>query len=32
MEMDHGKGIYEVDLDTRLSRMTPIQARWAISL
>ena len=31
-EMDNGKGVYEVDVDTRLSRMKPIHTRWVISL
>ena len=31
-QMDNGKGIYEVDVDTRLSRMKPIHARWVITL
>ena len=31
-KMDNGKGVYEVDVDTRLSRMKPIHARWVISL
>ena len=26
-QMDNGKGVYEVDVDTRLSRMKPIHAR-----
>ena len=30
--MDNGKGIYEVDRDTRLSRMKPIHACWVINL
>ena len=30
--MDNGKGVYEVDVDTRLSRMKPIDARWVIDL
>ena len=31
-QMDNGKGVYEVDADTRLSKMKPIHARWVISL
>ena len=31
-QMDNGKGVYEVDVDTRLSRMKPIHERWVISL
>ena len=31
-QMDNGKSVYEVDVDTRLSRMKPIHARWVISL
>ena len=31
-QMDNGKSIYEVDVDTRLSRMKPIHARWVITL
>ena len=31
-QMDNGKGVYEVDVDTRLSRMKPILTRWVISL
>ena len=30
--MDNGKGVYEVDVDTRLSRIKSIHARWVISL
>ena len=30
--MDNGKGIFEVHVDTRLSRMKPILARWVIGL
>lgn len=30
--MDTGKGVYEVDKDTRLSRMKPIYTRWIINL
>ena len=30
--MDNGKGVYEVDVDTSLSRMKPIYARWVIGL
>ena len=30
-QMDNGKGVYEVDVDTQLSRMKPIHARWVIS-
>ena len=29
--MDNGKSIYEVDVDTRLSRMKPVHACWVIS-
>ena len=29
---DNGKGVYEVDVDTRLSRMKPIHAHWVIGL
>ena len=31
-QMDNGKGVYEVDVDTRLTRMKPIHARWVIGL
>ena len=31
-QMDNGKGVYEVDVDTSLSRMKPIDARWVIGL
>ena len=31
-QLDDGKGVYEVDIDTRLTRMKPIHARWIISL
>ena len=31
-QMDNGKDIYEVDVDTQFSRMKPIHARWVISL
>ena len=31
-QVDDGKGVYEVDIDTRLSRMKPIHAQWLISL
>ena len=31
-QMDNGKGIYEVDVDTWSSRMKPIHTRWVISL
>ena len=31
-QMDNGKGAYEVDVDTRLSRMKSIHSRWIISL
>ena len=31
-QVKDGKGVYEVDVDTRLSRMKPIHARWLISL
>ena len=31
-QTDNGKGVYEVDVDTRLSRMKPIHAHWVISL
>ena len=30
--MDNGKGVHEVDVDTRLSRVKPIDARWVIDL
>ena len=30
--MDNGKGVYEVDVDTRLSRTKSIHVRWVISL
>ena len=30
--MDNGKGVYEVDVDTRLSRMKPIHARSVMGL
>ena len=29
-QMDNGRGIYEVDVDARLSRMKPIHGRWVI--
>ena len=28
--MENGKGVYEIDVDTRLSRMKPIHARRVI--
>ena len=28
--MDNGKGVYEVDVYTRFSRMKPIHGRWVI--
>ena len=31
-QMDNGKGVYEVDVDTRLSRMKPIHVLWIIDL
>ena len=31
-QVDTGKGVYEVDKDTRLSRMKPIYTRWIINL
>ena len=31
-QMDNGKGVYEVDAVTHLSRMKPIHARWIIGL
>ena len=31
-QVNDRKGVYEVDVDTRLSRMKPIHARWLISL
>ena len=31
-QMDNGKTVYEVDVDTHLSRMKPIHARWVIGL
>ena len=31
-QMDNGKDVYEVDVDTRLSRMKPVHARWVIGL
>ena len=30
--MDNGKGVYEVDVDTRFSRMKSIPAHWVIDL
>ena len=30
--MNNGKGVYEVDVDIRLSTMKAIHARWVISL
>ena len=30
--MDNRKRVYEVNVDTRLSRMKPIHARWVIGL
>ena len=31
-QTDNGKGIYEVNVDTRVSRMKPIHAPWVIAL
>ena len=31
-QMDNGKGVYEIDVNTRLSRMKPIHACWVIGL
>ena len=31
-QMNNEKGVYEVDVDTRLSRMKPIHAHWVIGL
>ena len=31
-QMDNGKSVYQVDVDTHLSRMKPIHARWVIGL
>ena len=31
-QTNDGKGVYEVDIDTRLSRMKSIHARWIIGL
>ena len=31
-QMDNGKDVYEVDVDTLLSQMKPINARWVIGL
>ena len=30
-ELESGKNIYQVDIETKLSIMTPINARWIIS-
>ena len=31
-QVNDGKGVYEVDIDTQLSRMKPIHAQWLISI
>ena len=31
-QMDNGKGVYEIDVNTCLSRMKPIRACWVIGL